>query len=80
MKLISLFIATFCIWLSSWSNPTYPLLPYPQKITFTGKQLILDQIHLETTESSISNGKTGYKATRHPQPLYKPIRSLKLAL
>lgn len=54
MKLISLFIATFCIWLSSWSNPTYPLLPYPQKITFTGKQLILDQIHLETTESSIS--------------------------
>ena len=54
MKLISLFIATFCIWLSSWSNPIYPLLPYPQKITFTGKQLILDQIHLETTESSIS--------------------------
>ena len=35
-------------------NNFYPLLPYPQKITFTGKQLVLDQIHLETTESSIS--------------------------
>ena len=26
------------------------------------------------------NGKTGYKATRHPQPLYKPIRSLKFSI
>ena len=35
-------------------NNSYPLLPYPQKITFTGKQLVLDQIYLETTGNSIS--------------------------
>lgn len=50
MRLISLFITIFSIWLSGWSNPSYPLLPYPKKIIYTNEQLVLDQLYLDTTK------------------------------
>lgn len=55
MKYCLLIILMFqLLWLPCKGNNSFPLLPYPQKIIFTGKQLVLDGIHLETTRSGIS--------------------------
>lgn len=50
MKHLSLLFAIFCIWIPIQGNSFYPLLPYPQKITYTHKQLILDSIDFKDTK------------------------------
>lgn len=39
MKPFFILIALFYCWIPNWGKSLYPLLPYPQKITYTDKQL-----------------------------------------
>lgn len=50
MKPFFILIALFYCWIPNWGKSLYPLLPYPQKITYTDKQLVLDKLYLDTTE------------------------------